>query len=78
LTARVDQLHTEDAARSTARSQRCSHPFNDLIVEILRKIQPDVSDLKKDNREIKESLSRVERQVHSLRGDIQELRGDFL
>ena len=42
---------------------------DNLVLDILRKMQADMVDLKKDNREIKEGLARVERQVHDLRGD---------
>ena len=42
----------------------------DLILDILRKMQGDFAELKRDNRELKSGIARLERDLHSLRGDI--------
>jgi prefoldin subunit 5 len=40
----------------------------ELIMEVLRRIQSDIANLKADTREIKSSLSSLQQQVHVLEG----------
>ncbi len=46
---------------------------NEFIVEMLRRIQPDISDLKADNREIKTRLGFIETQIAHLHVQVAEI-----
>jgi predicted nucleic acid-binding Zn-ribbon protein len=46
---------------------------NDFIVEMLRRIQADIGDLKADNREIKTCLGSLETQIAHLHVQVAEI-----
>ncbi len=43
---------------------------NELIYEVLKKIQNDVADLKKGQRDLKDGQISLQEGLHSIRGDI--------
>lgn len=49
----------------------------DIVMEVLRKIQADLADLREGQREIKARLSSVERHMAVMQSDIAELRYSF-
>ena len=43
---------------------------NELLLEILKRIQSDVSDIKKTQQELKQGQIALRDEVHALRGDV--------
>ncbi len=43
---------------------------NELIYEVLKQVQTEVSAVRHDVRELKTGVARIERELHSIRGDL--------
>ena len=55
-----------------------SDPTQELMLEILRKIQADIADIKRKQDEHGAQFVRVRESIHSLQGEIHSLHGDVL
>jgi chromosome segregation ATPase len=49
----------------------------DLIYEMLKRIQSDISQLKEGQRDLRQDNLSIRNQIHNMQGDINSLRASF-
>jgi hypothetical protein len=48
-----------------------------LVLEVLKRLQSDMADLKQGQRSVRDELIGVRQQLHVLQGDVLRLEGDI-